>query len=110
MVQIVSVITRTRGILRRCAPQDDNLFVILNGGRSPQRRISRLRGSISHPPLRGGSVPSGGQSEVGGMGAQCAPLWGGSQSPSYCDSKWVAAARRNNAYTRAARPEGKEGD
>ena len=30
MVQIVSVITRTRGILRRCAPQDDNLFVILD--------------------------------------------------------------------------------
>ena len=30
MVQMASV-TRTRGILRRCAPQDDNLFVILSG-------------------------------------------------------------------------------
>ena len=38
-----NVVTRKREILRRCAPQDDNLFVILSGGRSPQRRIPRVR-------------------------------------------------------------------
>ena len=31
MVQTASVAARTRGILRRCAPQDDNYFVILSG-------------------------------------------------------------------------------
>ena len=31
MVQTASVVARTRGILRRCAPQDDNNFVILSG-------------------------------------------------------------------------------
>ena len=31
MVQMASVVARKRGILRRCAPQDDNYFVILSG-------------------------------------------------------------------------------
>ena len=30
-----------------------------------------------------------------------------SRAPSYCNSKWVEAAKRDNAFTRVARPEGK---
>ena len=81
-----------------------------------ERRISRVRvrptgrlhkdGAPSRRSLRDGSVPPGGQSKAGGTGAHCAPLRGGSHAPSYCNSKWVEAAKRDNAFTRAARPEG----
>ena len=70
-----------------------------------------MRGSTQGAhPLRGGSVPPGGQSEAGGTGAHCAPLRGGSQSPPCCNGRWVAVVWRDNAFTRVARPEGKRGD
>ena len=81
-----------------------------------ERRISRLRvrpterirkdGAPSRRALRDGSIPPGGQSRVGGTGAHCAPLRGGTHSPSCCNSKWVEAVWRDNAFTREARPEG----
>ena len=60
---MASVAARTRGILRRCAPQDDNYFVILRG--TTWSEESRACAVQQHPPLRGGSVPPGGQSRVG---------------------------------------------
>ena len=105
---MASVVARKRGILRRCAPQDDNLFVILSG--TTWSEESRACAVQQHPPLRGGSVPSGGQSKACGTGAQCAPLRGGTHAPLYCNSKWAASAKRDNAFTREARPEGKRGD
>ena len=85
VMQTASVVTRTRGILRRCAPQDDkgeraprNDWLICHSERNNvERRISRLRGSIPHPSLRGGSVLPESQSKAGGTGAHCAPLRGG---------------------------------
>ena len=41
---------------------------------------------------------------------RASPFRGGSHAPSYCNSKWVEAVWRDNAFTRAARPEGKRGD
>ena len=105
VVQMASVVARTRGILRRCAPQDDNMFVILSG--TTWSEESRACAIQQPPPLRGGSVPLSGQSEAGGTGAQCAPLRGGSHSPPCCNSKWVEPVLRNPFFTREARPKGK---
>ena len=41
---------------------------------------------------------------------RASPFRGGSQSPSCCNGRRVETARRNNAFTREARPEGKRGD
>ena len=137
---MASVAARTRGILRRCAPQDDNNFVILSGtkwseesracaftrrseyarmarrgrgtrgngapSRGPGQLLLALRPNSPPRALRDGNVPPGGQSEAGGTGAQCAPLRGGSRAPPCCNGRWVAAVLRDNAFTRAARPEG----
>ena len=65
------------------------------------------RARFTAHPLRGGSVPPTGQSKAGGTGAHCAPLRGGTHSPPCCNSGWVAAVLRDNAFTREARPEGK---
>ncbi len=81
--------------------------VILRSAATKDLALTRVQ---QPPPLRGGSVPPAGQREAGGAGAHCAPLRGGSHSPPCCNSKWAAAAKRDNAFTRAARPEGKWGD
>ena len=137
---MASVVTRTRGILRRCAPQDDRgesvhrgMTLICHSERNNvERRISRLRvrptgrlrkgGAPSRGPgqllldlrpnspsraLRDGSIPRAGQSEAGRTGAHCAPLRGGTHSPSCCKGKRVASVLRENVFTREARPEGK---
>ena len=77
------------------------------GWRAESSRPTRRRTPCRRQPLRGGSVPPVGQSRVGGTGAHCAPLRGGTHSPSYCNSKWVEAVWRDPAFTRAARPKGK---
>ena len=123
---MASVVTRKRGILRRCAPQDDNLFVILSGTTwseesracafarhgdyarvSRRGRGTRRNGAPSRRALRNSNIPLGGQSKACGTGAHCAPLRGGTRSPPCCNGRWVAAVLRDNAFTRAARPEGK---
>ncbi len=76
-------------------------------GRGPGQLLLALRSNSPSRALRDSSVPPASQSKAGGTGAYCAPLWGGSHSPSYCNSKWVEAVWRDNAFTRAARPEGK---
>src|SRR5699024_2597952 len=77
--------TRKRGILRRCAPQDDNLFVILSG--TTWSEESRACAIQQPPSLRGGSIPPKSQSEAGGTGARCAPLRGQIPRP----WQWVSA-------------------
>ena len=78
--------------------------------RGPGQLLLDLWSNSPSRALRDGSVLPAGQSKAGGTGAHCAPLRGGSHFPSYCNSKWAAAAKRDNAFTRAARPEGKWGD
>ena len=103
---MTSVVTRTRGILRRCTPQDDNYFVILSGTTwSEESRAC----AVQQPPP-GWQRPSR-RSEQGGRDGRAlrAPT-GWHFAPSCCFGKWVASARRDNAFTREARPEGKRGD
>ena len=106
MVQRASVAARTRGILRRCAPQDDNLFVILSGTEWSEESRACAVPYRTHPSGVAASFPKV-RAKRARTGAQCAPLWGGSHSPPCCFGKWVAAVLRDNAFTREARPEGK---
>ncbi len=105
MVQAALAVSRTRGILRRCAPQDDNNFVILSGTKwSEESRACALPYRATPPGWQGPSR----RSEQGGRGgcAMRAPM-GWHLAPSCCFGKWVAAAKRDNAFTREARSEGK---
>ena len=75
--------------------------------RGPGQLLLDLRPNSPSRALRDGSIPRAGQSEAGRTGAHCAPLRGGTHSPSCCKGKRVASVLRENVFTREARPEGK---